>query len=72
MDFDHMLYLNLNAWCADFMVPKAELVGQLFAASSPGEIEEVFSSKAIGTVGYFVYLHLDKVQGVWTHPRSLN
>lgn len=72
MDFDHMLYLNLNAWCADFLVPKTELVGKLMVAQSPEAIEKIFASKSIGTVGYFVYLHLDKTRGVWTHPRSLN
>jgi hypothetical protein len=54
------------------MVPKAELVGKLFAALSPGEIDKILSSKSIRTVGYFVYLHLDKTRGVWTQPRSLN
>lgn len=72
-DFDYMLYLNLNAWCAKFMgSKKAELVGKLLTATSPGAVEKIFSSKTIGTVGYFVYLHLDKTRRVWTHPRSLN
>ncbi len=71
-DFDHMLYLNLNAWCANFMVPKSVLVGKLLVATSPGEIDRILSSKAIQTVGYFVYLHLDKTRRIWTHPRSLN
>lgn len=67
-----MLYLNLNAWCADFMIPKSKLIGKLLEANSPVEIEKIFASKSIRTVGYFIYLHLDQTRRCWMLPRSLN